>query len=850
MSDNVKCPISGLPVVSLPGFTEINMAFDNYITLIKIGESIVLISCKGNQSNYDISAIDKLNDTIESFCTITSVKKPYIRIYDKTVETGKLSNNVMRKQSKFFNDNQDSILGLIIIQGKTWLTSFIKLAMLFYTHSLQFKTSDTYTEAINIALKILDTKLKSDNDKKKVKPDALLINGDINVKPEFESKNNEKVFSNKTGITVSEKDISELNTVFSRLLMTENSDNLIISESNPLSQLTETLQFLKQDLAELRKKDRENTEMRLKESEKTRNQLLSIMEDLEESNNALKKSEAFQRIVAEVSSNFVNATSLSLDAKIHEMLRKTGEFFEVDRVSLFGFSPDKQKMINTHEWVNKGITPQKNIPGDIFEKDMPWWNEEMKSKGFVYIRDVEKLQLIASGEKKILEIQGVKTLLSIEIMYNKIVTGVLCFYSVTKKKYWENNHISQLKILLNTLSDAQIKIKTEKDLISARIDAESANIAKSQFLANMSHEIRTPLNGVIGFAEVLKTTDLTDDQQEYADTIISSGQALLAIINDILDFSKIEAGMLHLELIYTDLYELINISINMMKISADKKGLKLFFHIDPSAPRFILTDPVRLKQILINLLSNGVKFTNNGEVELRVLYESHGECKGKFSFSIRDTGIGITDEQMNKLFKAFSQADSSTTRRFGGTGLGLIISDKIAHEMGSKIHIDSKPGEGSIFSFDIITEIRNKESTVNECVIKTKFPVISDKRLKILITDDYEVNIRVIKTFIVLKFPYSEIIDASDGHQAIEQYAKNSPSIILMDVQMPGMNGLDATKTIRELEKKSGRHVPIIALTAGAFTEDKEKCIASGMDDFITKPFEMNKIWAVLEKYS
>ncbi len=249
--------------------------------------------------------------------------------------------------------------------------------------------------------------------------------------------------------------------------------------------------------------------------------------------------------------------------------------------------------------------------------------------------------------------------------------------------------------------------KLQLQIIEAKEKAEAASKAKSEFLANMSHEIRTPLNGVIGFTDLLKDTPLSSMQQQYVNNANVSGHTLLGIINDILDFSKIEAGMLHLEMIKTDMIELLENSIDIVKYQAEQKNLELLLHINQSMPRFALTDPVRLKQVLANLLGNAVKFTQKGEVELKVDYEALGHGKGKLSFFVRDTGIGITEEQKSNLFKAFSQADSSTTRKFGGTGLGLIISDLIANKLGGKILVDSKQGEGSTFHFEIVTEVED-----------------------------------------------------------------------------------------------------------------------------------------------
>jgi PAS domain S-box-containing protein len=524
----------------------------------------------------------------------------------------------------------------------------------------------------------------------------------------------------------------------------------------------------------------------------------------------------------------------------------------------------------------------------------------------------------------------------------------------------------------------------------AKERAEAASKAKSEFLANMSHEIRTPLNGVIGFTELLRTTRLTSVQQQYVDNAVVSGHNLLRIISDILDFSKIEAGMLELEFTKTDMHELLGNSVDIIKYAASEKKIELLLHVDPKLPRFAIVDSVRLTQILMNLLSNAVKFTAKGEVELKVRYSPLDTCRGRIRFEVRDTGIGISDEQKNKLFKAFSQADSSTTRRFGGTGLGLIISRKIAEQMGAEILFDSRPGEGSVFYFELETQVEESqrhvlpELNLKRCLIvddnagnrtilehqlscwgiatescehgeqaldllryDTSFdavlcdyrmpvmdglqtiqairelpdlcdrelpvvllhsssddaelhrqsdrlhiqftltkPVKSDDllyalrkicrdepeteaaglgtptvvsatqeqpvaadvpKLRILVAEDVAMNLKLIVALLKSVRPGVEVLSAENGVEAVELFRSEQPDLILMDVQMPEMDGLEATREIRSIENE--RRVPIIALTAAALKEDQQKCIEAGMDSFMSKPVEISKLKTMLETY-
>jgi signal transduction histidine kinase/CheY-like chemotaxis protein len=425
----------------------------------------------------------------------------------------------------------------------------------------------------------------------------------------------------------------------------------------------------------------------------------------------------------------------------------------------------------------------------------------------------------------------------------------LWFIAFLSERSAQHNE-ERLEKLLDKSKILQDQIMVEKE------NADAANKAKSRFLANMSHEIRTPLNGVIGFTTLLKNTLLTPVQQQYVDNANVSGHTLLGIINDILDFSKIEAGQMEVEMIKTDMFELVESSMDIFRFEAGTKHLELLLHIDPALPQYAKTDPVRLKQILTNLLGNAVKFTEKGEVELKITYEALSESKGKLSFSVRDTGIGITEEQQKKLFKAFSQADSSTTRKFGGSGLGLAISDLLVQKLGSKIHINSKQGEGTTFYFDIITdteegdrlEKRNSEEIHHYLRIEDSAGRLK-KNPKLLIAEDVAINMLMLRAILKEMLPDAQLIEATDGKQVLKQYSDTTPDLIFMDVQMPEMDGIDATREIRRIEQNSGRHTPIIALTAGAFKEEMEICIAAGMDEFLTKPVEPPKIKGVIQKY-
>ncbi len=399
-----------------------------------------------------------------------------------------------------------------------------------------------------------------------------------------------------------------------------------------------------------------------------------------------------------------------------------------------------------------------------------------------------------------------------------------------------------------TFQDITERRDIEAAVSEARVAALEAARTKAAFLANMSHEIRTPLSGIVGTANLLLDTDLTDEQRKYLQMLQKSVELLMGTVNDILDFSKIEAGKFVLETIDFNLHGLLEETVNLFKTSANKKNLQLNFTINKEISKDFRGDANRLRQILNNLLSNAIKFTETGEIHLKVSKSEEIELQTVLRFEIADTGIGIDETQKARLFQPFTQADISTTRLYGGTGLGLAICKEIVEMMNGEIGVESEIGKGSRFWFTVRLipnfkfQILNQEILENDKDQRSK---TKDQKLKILIAEDDQVNREV--TSKLLEHIGYESEFAKNGAEAVKKCVETDFDLILMDCQMPEMDGLAATTAIRRTEKK---HRPtIIALTAFSAEAEREKCLRSGMDDYLCKPITKKELIGVMNKY-
>jgi len=391
--------------------------------------------------------------------------------------------------------------------------------------------------------------------------------------------------------------------------------------------------------------------------------------------------------------------------------------------------------------------------------------------------------------------------------------------------------------------------QTEESLRLAKKEAEAANEAKSQFLANMSHEIRTPMNAILGFTELLAEDKLTDTQKQYVDIVRESSINLLEIINDILDFSKIEAGKLDIEILQCSLEDLLSSVESLMRPQARRKGLTFRINQCDQIPSMMRTDSCRLRQCLINLTGNAVKFTQQGHVYINVSLQKE-DAESFVRFDVEDTGIGIAPDMQEAIFKSFTQADGSSTRTYGGTGLGLTITKMLAGLLHGELSLTSTPDQGSVFSLTvpITVEAESKIAPDNPQTPEQtpeEYPKLDQTPLsgRVLVAEDVATNQYLIKALLERMGLQVTIVD--DGHQAVQAAMAQSFDIILMDIQMPNTNGYEAARTLR----KQGISIPIIALTAHALKGDKDKCLAAGCTDYIAKPIHRGQLARVIREY-
>ncbi|MCK4910448.1 MAG: response regulator [Thermodesulfovibrionales bacterium] len=478
-----------------------------------------------------------------------------------------------------------------------------------------------------------------------------------------------------------------------------------------------------------------------------------------------------------------------------------------------------------------------------------YWAEAIRQKKPIYVNDY----CADSPYKKGIPAGHIELnrFLSVPVLEEGEVVGLALVGN--KEDDYNEFDVRQLSLLMDGMLSHILKKRADEELAKAKQVAEKASSAKSDFLAKMSHEIRTPINAIIGLSDILLDSELTIEQTEQLEMLQFSADSLLDVINDVLDISKIEAGKMEAHLSEFSLKETINKVISPLSIKAREKGTRVELNCPSNVPDFLVGDHVKLSQVMINLVGNAIKFSEDGLVTVGVETEKITDKEVWLRFSVTDTGIGIPEKALKHIFDSFNQADNSISRRFGGTGLGLAISHSLVNMMKGAIHVDSEEGKGSTFHFNACFGVSENKGQVHAIAKPAKEPeayvnTANAKEVNILLAEDNLINQRVAQ--IILKKAGYRTTIANDGSEAVGLFNDDSFDLILMDIEMPKMNGYEATRTIRRKESSSDKRIPIIAMTAHALDGYKDQCIKEGMDDYISKPINPKELIRLVRKFA
>jgi PAS domain S-box-containing protein len=560
----------------------------------------------------------------------------------------------------------------------------------------------------------------------------------------------------------------------------------------------------------------------------------------------LQRSLRYQRAVANASLCLLEARSCQ--ENVSQALGHLQDCSDTARAYIFENFTDSEGRLCTryaYEACGPGVTSELENPllqHLVYEDGFQRWSAQL-GQGEILHGLVEQFPLT---EREVLEQQGIQSILVVPIELQGVWWGLIGFDEIRYPRQWFEDEITMLRMAATIFGRYLAMTRLQAQLQTAKEAAEAANRAKSNFLANMSHEIRTPMNAIIGLSRLALELELGEQQRDLVAKVHRSSQALLGIINDILDFSKVEANRLEVEEIDFNLGQLLEEFDDMVGFSAREKGLSAVLDIAPGTPLDLRGDPMRIRQVLTNLGNNAVKFTNQGEIGLHVWpIDTPGDEPGasvRLGFCVWDNGIGIPPEQRSRLFQPFSQADNSMTRRYGGTGLGLVICKKLVELMGGRIELDSVTGAGTSVLFELPLALGAATNRPADVVAPGESPArLAEAR--ILLVEDNELNQEVVRG--LLKSVVARIDWVSDGAQALEAVARQTYDAVLMDMQMPVMDGYSATRALRE----RGFQPPIIALTASAMSGDRERVLAAGMNDHLAKPIDPQQLIRTLDRW-
>ncbi len=566
----------------------------------------------------------------------------------------------------------------------------------------------------------------------------------------------------------------------------------------------------------------------------------------------LRRRSELQRLLIDLSLEFVNVPVEDLDPSIEKALEDMGRFVRADRAYLFSYDFERGAMSNTHEWCAPGVEPALEKLQDIPNADFPEWVHAHRHGNTVHIPDVGALP--PGALRDILSPQGIKSLITLPLGENDGCLGYVGFDAVAERRVWTPDDVMLLRVFAQLLMNAELRRRHEIEILEAHkeiamayrrlqqsaerinslaLEAQAANIAKGRFLATMSHELRTPLNAILGMTNLLRETSLDAKQRERLETVAKSGTELLRIIDDILDFSEVDEG--NFEKVEFSLRSIFDNAPFRTERRPAGEQVEVSWKIAPDVPARVVGDPLRISRVFNNIVGNALKFTRAGSVEISVDVRADGG--GSFlRFTVRDTGIGMTGERMERLFEPFVQGDSSSTRRYGGTGLGLPLSKKIVDMMGGSISVRSAPGEGSVFVFTVPLELPSSPPS------RESAPSSSVRGLRLLLAEDEAVSRALLKR--LLEKHGASVAVAANGAEAVKAAEEEEFDCVLMDVNMPVMGGYEATSVIRRTRPS----LPILALSAGEPERNEAPALAAGMNDFLSKPVDGERLIAVVAR--
>jgi PAS domain S-box-containing protein len=569
----------------------------------------------------------------------------------------------------------------------------------------------------------------------------------------------------------------------------------------------------------------------------------------------------FESLVSSISSKLINIKPEHVDPAINEGLKAIAEFLAADHAALMRVNNEHGEFKQTHSWSSARIEPE----APLLQKDAQYYLPEMCSElkiigGFAFTRPEDVPEAWNKEQDFLVNMNSLNAVIAVRLAGTDTSQSLIMIGSMEDRPQWSSSIIQRVQFIGEILVSAINRKWIDEQLREAINEAESANRGKSQFLANMSHEIRTPLNSIIGFTDLIQETDLDPEQLDFVSTIKTSGEMLLSLLNDILDFSKIDAGELVLEETGFELDRLADEVCKMTRMRIGSKPVEISSRVIDDMPPFMIGDPVRLRQVLTNLMDNAAKFTEKGRIELNLWSEDQNEENVRIHGVVTDSGIGIPEEHLDSVFDLFQQGDKSMTRRFGGTGLGLSICRQIVELMNGRIWVESKLGKGSSFHFRLWLKKgkasgrdRLQNNITQSNIGRGLDPGSGSDRLpgpseqtRILLVEDNPVNLKL-ATLILTKENYHVEI-ASNGQEAVDKVTSDPEMIdlIFMDVQMPVMDGIEAA---REIRVRGHESIPIIAMTAHAIKGDRERCLEAGMNDYITKPIRKNRVLEAISRW-